>query len=39
MKTEFNRTGAMPLQEKADRMVSRLKACAEQRVIPLKLRH
>ena len=32
-------TGSMPLQEKANYMVSSLKACAEKRDIPLKLRH
>ncbi|MCR5371166.1 MAG: DUF3795 domain-containing protein [Clostridium sp.] len=33
------RTGTMPLREKADYMISLLKACAEKRGIPLKLRH
>ncbi len=39
LKAADDRTETMPLQEKADHMVSLLKAWAEQRNIPLKLRH
>ncbi len=39
LKAADDKTETMPLQKKADYMVFLLKACAEKRDIPLKLRH